>query len=155
MRHLATAGRRIALLAALAVLTAVLVVLAVAPSAMSAQAAAVQAHRSAYGTVLFDGRDFALYAFTADRRNASRCTGACATAWPPYIVKARPLALAGASQRLLGRTRRPDGRYQATYAGHPLYYYVGDRKAAQILCQNVVEFGGRWLVISPSGRLVR
>jgi predicted lipoprotein with Yx(FWY)xxD motif len=122
---------------------------------MSAPAAAVQAHRSAYGTVLFDGRGFALYAFTADRRNASSCYGACATAWPPYIVKARPQALAGASQRLLGRIRRPDGRYQATYAGHPLYYYVGDRKPAQILCQNVVEFGGRWLVVAPSGRLVR
>jgi predicted lipoprotein with Yx(FWY)xxD motif len=140
--------RGAALLVAMAALVA-------APSVMSAPSEAVQAHGSAYGTVLFDGRGFALYAFTADRRDANRCFGACAAAWPPYIVKARPLALAGVSQRLLGRIRRPDGRYQATYASHPLYYYTGDRKPAQILCQNVVEFGGRWLVVAPSGRLVR
>jgi predicted lipoprotein with Yx(FWY)xxD motif len=126
-----------------------------APAAVSRSSAAVQVHRSAYGTVLFDGRGFVLYGFTADPRNASRCTGKCATVWPPYIVATRPTALAGVSQRLLGRVRRPDGRYQATYAGRPLYYYVGDRKPAQILCQNVVEFGGRWLVVAPSGRLVR
>jgi predicted lipoprotein with Yx(FWY)xxD motif len=44
---------------------------------------------------------------------------------------------------------------QATYAGRPLYYYVGDRKPGQILCQNVVEFGGRWLLLRASGDLVR
>jgi predicted lipoprotein with Yx(FWY)xxD motif len=57
--------------------------------------------------------------------------------------------------RLLGTTRRADGRLQVTYAGRALYYYVGDRKARQILCQNVTEFGGVWLVIRPSGTLVR
>ena len=51
-------------------------------------------------------------------------------------------------------TRR-NGTKQVTYAGHPLYYYVGDTKAGQILCQNVSEYGGRWLVVSPSGKLVR
>ncbi len=33
--------------------------------------------------------------------------------------------------------------------------YVDDRKPGQILCQNVDEFGGLWLVVRPSGRLVR
>jgi len=59
------------------------------------------------------------------------------------------------TQRLLGRVRRADGSQQVTYAGHPLYYYVGDRKPAQILCQDVVEFGGRWLVVSRVGAFVR
>ena len=56
---------------------------------------------------------------------------------------------------LLGTTRRRRGRLQVTYNGWPLYYYVGDRRAGQILCQNVREFGGLWLVVRPSGRLVR
>jgi len=137
------------------VLSVVVVALAAAQSAMSVGSAAVQAHRSAYGTILFDGRGFVLYAFTADSRTASRCSGKCAKAWPPYIVKARPVASKGVAQRLLGRIRRADGSYQATYAGHPLYYYVGDRQPAQILCQNVVEFGGRWLVVGRDGKLVR
>jgi hypothetical protein len=58
-------------------------------------------------------------------------------------------------KRLLGTTRRRDGNTQVTYRGHPLYYYVRDRKPGQILCQDVVEFGGTWLVVSPSGRAVR
>jgi predicted lipoprotein with Yx(FWY)xxD motif len=115
----------------------------------------VSAGPSAYGVVLFDGHGKALYAFTRDRRGKSMCSGACAAAWPPYVVRGTLRAGAGASGRLIGTTRRPDGSRQLTYAGRPLYYYVGDRKPGQILCQNVVEFGGRWLVIRPSGGLVR
>jgi predicted lipoprotein with Yx(FWY)xxD motif len=54
----------------------------------------------------------------------------------------------------LGWVKRSDGSLQATYAGHPLYYYVGDKKPGQILCQNVPEFGGIWRVVRPTGRLV-
>jgi predicted lipoprotein with Yx(FWY)xxD motif len=42
-----------------------------------------------------------------------------------------------------------------TYAGKPLYYYVGDRKPGQVLCQNVPEFGGTWRVVRADGTLVR
>jgi len=36
------------------------------------------------------------------------------------------------------------------YRGQPLYYYVDDTPG-NILCQNVSEFGGLWLVVSPGG----
>src|SRR5262245_4109891 len=94
---------------------------------------------STYGRVLFDGRGFALYAFTKDARGRSSCSGACAKAWPPYIVPTRVAAGTGAKSSLLGTVKRSDGRLQATYAGKPLYYYVGDRRPLQILCQNVNE----------------
>jgi predicted lipoprotein with Yx(FWY)xxD motif len=55
----------------------------------------------------------------------------------------------------LGTKRRRDGRLQVTYNGHPLYYYVNDLKPGQILCQNVQEFGGTWLVVSPEGSPLR
>ena len=110
---------------------------------------------SSFGRVLFDGRGFVLYAFTRDPRKRSACSGACATAWPPYILKGRLLAGKGITKSLLGTTRRANGTRQVTYAGRPLYYYVGDRRAGQILCQNVREFGGLWLVVRPSGKLVR
>lgn len=42
-----------------------------------------------------------------------------------------------------------------TYAGWPLYYYLGDRDPGVVRCQNVFEFDGLWLVMRPSGRLVR
>ncbi|MGZ5359969.1 MAG: hypothetical protein ACXWF9_13475, partial [Solirubrobacterales bacterium] len=41
-----------------------------------------------------------------------------------------------------------------TYGGHPLYYYVDDPKG-EVLCQNVEEFGGLWLVVAPDGEAVR
>ena len=61
----------------------------------------------------------------------------------------------GVEAARLGTIRRRDGRRQLTLAGKPLYYYVGDRKPLQVLCQNVREFGGLWLVVRPSGALVR
>jgi predicted lipoprotein with Yx(FWY)xxD motif len=115
----------------------------------------VTAGQSSYGRILFDGRGFALYAFTKDRVGSSSCSGACANAWPPYVVKRRAAAGRGVKSSLLGTIKRRDGRRQATYAGKPLYYYVGDRQAGQVLCQNVREFGGLWLVVRPNGTLVR
>jgi predicted lipoprotein with Yx(FWY)xxD motif len=128
--------------------------LASAILASAAPQAAVTVKSSAYGRILFDGRGHVLYAFTRDRRGQSACAGACARAWPPYVVRSRPQAGAGAAAKLLGTTRRSGGSLQATYDGRPLYYYVGDRRPGQILCQNVTEFGGVWRVVRPSGRLV-
>jgi predicted lipoprotein with Yx(FWY)xxD motif len=116
--------------------------------------AMVTAKSSSFGRILFDGRGFVLYAFTRDRRGASRCTGACAKAWPPFLVKARPRAGKGVVGARIGTIKRAGGRLQVTYFGRPLYYYVGDRKPGQILCQNVTEFGGVWRVVRPTGRLV-
>jgi predicted lipoprotein with Yx(FWY)xxD motif len=109
---------------------------------------------TAYGTALVDSRGFALYRFTHDTADVSTCYGACARAWPPYLVPAK-LARGAANTRSAGTVRRADGRLQVTYAGHPLYHYVGDRRPAQVLCQGVTEFGGGWFVVAPSGRLIR
>ena len=125
-----------------------------AVAAAQAQPPSVTVKTSSFGRILFDGRGFVLYGFTRDLHGTSTCTGACARAWPPYVVKSRPRAGSGVTARLLGTTRRTNGSLQVTYAGRPLYYYVGDRKPSQILCQNVTEFGGVWRVVRPSGRLV-
>jgi predicted lipoprotein with Yx(FWY)xxD motif len=110
---------------------------------------------SRYGRILFDGKGFALYAFTRDPKGKSVCQGACAAAWPPYLVTASARPGTGTQARLLGTTRRAGGKLQVTYAGRPLYHYVGERSAGQILCQNVSEYGGLWLVARPNGTLVR
>jgi predicted lipoprotein with Yx(FWY)xxD motif len=110
---------------------------------------------SPFGKILFDGRRRAIYAFTRDGRGRSRCYGACASAWPPFLVTRRPVAGTGVRRALIGTRRRSDGRLQVTYAGRPLYFYVGDRRPGQVLCQNADEYGGTWLVVRGSGRLVR
>jgi predicted lipoprotein with Yx(FWY)xxD motif len=111
-----------------------------------------------YGQVLADGKGFALYLFTRDQEEApqggvekSRCYGACAEAWPPLRKRGKLRAGSGISSDLLGTTKRRSGRKQVTFAGHPLYYYVGDRKPEQVLCQDVREFGGRWYVVEGDG----
>lgn len=116
---------------------------------------AVRVGSSNYGKILFDGRGYALYAFTRDPSRRPTCYGACAKAWPPFIVSSRPTPGNGTRASLIGAARRTDGRLQATYAGRPLYYYVGDSKPGIVLCQNVKEFGGLWLVVRGSGSLVR
>jgi predicted lipoprotein with Yx(FWY)xxD motif len=96
------------------------------------------------------------YAFTRDTQHgASRCYRACAAAWPVYYATGTLRAGRGAAQRLIGTVKRADGRRQVTYNGWPLYYYVGDTRPGQVTCQNVREYGGLWLVVRPSGKLVR
>ena len=121
---------------------------------VSRAGASVAVGKSNFGPILFDGRGYALYAFTRDPARRATCYGACAKAWPPFLVKSRPGAGKGAKAALVGTVRRTDGKLQATYAGRPLYYYVGDTKPGVVLCQNVKEFGGLWLVVRGSGRLV-
>ena len=125
-----------------------------ASAAADASRSTLTVRSSAYGKILFDGTGRALYAFTKDPRRKSVCAGACAKAWPPYVVSTRPKAGVGVKASLLGTTKRADGRTQVTYNGRPLYYYVGD-PVGQVRCQNVNEFGGLWLVVRANGRLVR
>jgi predicted lipoprotein with Yx(FWY)xxD motif len=138
-------------------LVAVLLALVLAPATMAERSSTptLKAASSSFGKVLFDGRGFAVYAFTRDH-GRSACYGACAKAWPPYFAPTGALSTgAGVKHALLGTVKRRNARLQVTYAGKPLYYYVGDRKPRQILCQDVFEYGGRWLIIRPSGSLVR
>ena len=96
----------------------------------------------------------AVYLFELETGTTPQCYDECARAWPPVLTKGRPVAGEGAKRGKLGTTQRTDGRSQVTYAGHPLYYYVHDT-AEEILCQNVVEFGGRWLLVRPGGGALR
>ncbi len=110
---------------------------------------------SDYGRILADGHGRALYLFSADTGKGSNCQGDCAKAWPPYLVKSKPTAVSGAKPGRVGTVRRSDGKLQATYAGHPVYYYVGDRSPGEVNCQAAVEFGGYWYVLRADGRAVR
>jgi predicted lipoprotein with Yx(FWY)xxD motif len=115
---------------------------------------AIKMMNTRYGRMLFDGTGRALYLFTRENSSRARCYGDCAVAWPPFLARGSLTAGSGAKVRLLGTTRRRDGRRQVTYRGHPLYYYVSDTKPGQVTCQNVDEFGGTWLVVAPNGRAI-
>jgi hypothetical protein len=65
----------------------------------------------------------------------------------------RPRAGRNVRRGILGTTRRRGGRLQVTYAGRPLYFYVNEGRR-QVFCHRVNQYGGLWLVVRPSGRLV-
>jgi predicted lipoprotein with Yx(FWY)xxD motif len=115
----------------------------------------VKVMKTDYGRILVDGHGKALYLFTRDPRDKSRCDGACADAWPPFLTRGEPQVGDGATESLLGTSTRSDGKRQVTYRGRPLYYYVGDREPGQVLCQDVEEFGGHWYVVRSNGKAVR
>lgn len=110
----------------------------------------IKAVGSEYGRVVADAKGEAFYLFDKEDTAKSECYGDCAVAWPPVLTKGRPRAGKGVRQKLLGTTKRRNGKRQVTYAGHPLYYYKDD-SPGNILCHDVDEFGGLWLVVKPNG----
>jgi predicted lipoprotein with Yx(FWY)xxD motif len=135
------------LFAAFAALLLVLVPVASA----SASTAKVAVGNSADGSILVDGHGKSLYMFGADHGRKSSCKGACATNWPPLLTTKAPKAGAGVSARKLSTTKRSDGKTQVTYAGHPLYGFVGDGARGDINGQGLNAFGGLWSLLAPSG----
>jgi predicted lipoprotein with Yx(FWY)xxD motif len=121
-----------------------------AARAEAARGPRVTLRDSQFGPVLFDGRNRALYLFTRDPRRKTRCYGACAAAWPPFYAKGRPRAGRGVDRGLLGTIERRDGRRQVTYKGQALYFYVDDPRG-QVLCNDIVEFGGTWYAVDSKG----
>jgi predicted lipoprotein with Yx(FWY)xxD motif len=103
------------------------------------------------GQILVNGDGMTVYLFVADTSTASTCYTSCASIWPPVLTTGAPVAGTGAKASLLGTTTRTDGKVEVTYAGHPLYYFIQDKKAGDTTGQGVNGFGGLWWVLTPSG----
>ena len=105
---------------------------------------------SDYGEILFDETGQAIYLFDAETSSTPGCYDDCALAWPPVLTVGDPRAGGAIDASLLGVTTRSDGAVQVTYRDHPLYYYA-DEGTNEVTCHNVDEYGGLWLVVTPSG----
>ena len=97
--------------------------------------------------VLTSSKDFTLYTFAPDTSTTSKCTGTCATNWPP--VKG-PVTAAGVTGSF-GTITRSDGSTQATFDGHPLYTFAADTAPGQAKGNGLTAFGGLWHEITTSG----
>jgi len=125
-----------------------------ASTATHVAAATVGVRHTSLGRVIVDSKGRTLYLFEKDTSRRSACSGQCAQFWPPLLTHAAPVASTGVKQSLLRKIRRADGTQQVTYAGHPLYLYVGDTKPGQTNGEGSQEFGAGWDVLSPSGKKI-
>ena len=138
-------------LGATMVVAAIAAALALA-GATSTHGARLHIAKTRLGRILVDSRGITLYDFVKDKGKTSVCYGACAALWPPLITHGKPVAGMGVKRSLLGTTKRKDGKVEVTYGGHPLYYFVTDRKPGQTTGQGVNQFGGPWWVLSAKGK---
>jgi predicted lipoprotein with Yx(FWY)xxD motif len=104
------------------------------------------------GTFLTGKDGLTLYFFAADATpGVSVCAGDCLAAWPPATVPAgNSVAADDGVTGVLGLIPTADGAMQATYDGHPLYYWQGDTEAGQTNGQGVNDV---WWVADVRGNL--
>ena len=98
--------------------------------------------------VLVDSKGMTLYWFAIDTPSKSNCSGSCLTYWPP--VKG-PLTAGSGVTGTLGTITGTDGTKQATYLGHPLYTYIGDKSPGQATGNGKNLSGGLWWEMTVSG----
>ncbi|MGW1493355.1 hypothetical protein [Streptomyces sp. NPDC002402] len=105
---------------------------------------------SSLGKILVDGKGRTLYLFTADGKNMNsmKCDAQCLKLWPP--MEGKPKAGVGADAKLINTTDLA-GKTQATYAGHPLYYYAPDKAAGDVKGQGIDKV---WYVIDAHGKAI-
>ena len=110
---------------------------------------AALAMRTINGTaIVTNASGMTLYWFVPDTSTTSKCTGSCATYWPPVTG---PVTAGSGVTGTLGVITRPDGTKQATYDGHPLYTYAGDSAPGQANGNDKNLSGGVWWEMTVSG----
>ena len=90
------------------------------------------------GEVLTRADKQAIYVWNKEPKGKIRCTGSCAKAWPPVLVKAGvvvPMHVKGVMGEF-GTIRRADGKRQLTFNRRALYTYAHE-KPGQVLCNDV------------------
>lgn len=99
------------------------------------------------GTFLTGKGGMTLYSYDKDSAGASNCTGTCAENWPPFTIAAgmTPNIQAGVNGNIATVTRA-DGSIQLVYNGKLLYFYKGDKAAADTTGDGI---GGVWHVVKP------
>ena len=106
-------------------------------------------------TVVVDGsRGMTLYHLSGDTKSHLLCTSAqCRGFWPPLTVKSAHVRLrkgAGITGKL-GVFKRPDGSFQVTLRGLPLYRFAGDASKGQANGEGIQSFGGTWHAVTAKG----
>jgi predicted lipoprotein with Yx(FWY)xxD motif len=100
--------------------------------------------------VLVDQNGCALYLNTSDTPERTDVSNDQERTWIPITA---PIQVTGElDQSKVGTFTRPDGERQATYNGHQLYRFAGDRAPGEAKGQGV---DGKFFLIGKNGEPVR
>ena len=124
-----------------------------APVRAAAAQTTVTTHSTNHGKVLATSSGMPLYVYTLDSKHHSACSSSCAQAWPPLIRHGSLRARGGVKVAKL-KTIKRGGSRQVSYAGHPLYTFVGD-SPGHATGEGVPVNGGTFYVISASGKVIK
>jgi predicted lipoprotein with Yx(FWY)xxD motif len=125
--------------------------------AHSAGGARLRLRHTTLGNILVNGRGHTLYAFARDSRNHDACVAisGCTGIWPLVRSRQAPTVGAGVRRALVGTIKLSGGIRQVTYAGHPLYTYIGDSGPGDTSYVGQRQFGGRWFALNAAGHIVK
>lgn len=121
-------------------------------SGSAANATVVVTKVAGYGSVLATPSGQTLYLSTADPSGGSKCTGSCASQWPPLTQSGAPTAGSGIDGSMLSTFKRSDGKEQVLYDKHALYTHTGSGATSGA---GIAADGGIWYLVSPSGKAVK
>jgi predicted lipoprotein with Yx(FWY)xxD motif len=141
--------RKAAFLFALAVVALVPTIAAAqsltGPQTVSGMQPAIEMKTSNLGKVIATPSKFGIYYWNVEKKAGGKikCTGACATAWPPVYVKGKIDKHVKGVMATFGTIKR-GSRFQLTVNGLPAYTYHNDPKGV-VLCDNV----DGWFAVRP------
>jgi predicted lipoprotein with Yx(FWY)xxD motif len=115
--------------------------------------------RNVLGAIMLTGGGFKtapVYTFSGDSSTKVACTGACAAVWPPVLTSSLPAATRSVDASKIGSVKLPNGTYQVTYNGKPLYLYsnesVAKKNGQRVIAgsgNGVKLDGGTFALVTP------
>ena len=124
--------------------------------AHAARGAKLEIRHTALGNILVNGRGVTVFAFARDSRDHDSCVNisGCTSIWPLVTTNGTPRLSTGVRRSLVGVITLSTGARQVTYAGHPLYTYIGSSGPGDTSYVGRSQFGGRWSALRSSGRTI-
>jgi predicted lipoprotein with Yx(FWY)xxD motif len=102
-------------------------------------------------TVVVDAKKgMTLYRLSPETKSHLLCNASCTGFWPPLTVKSLHTKVVK-GKGITGKLavfKRPDGKFQVTLRGLPLYRFAGDSTKGDANGEGIQSFGGTWHAVT-------